>query len=128
MGTSGGKVNYPAELSKYLAAYQAEGTSVVRPTGLTVDGKPNTSEPYRTTVDFEVFGDYPAAVTAACFTWNGRDEVCVALGKAITKGPIVVGLTTGRAGAYDLNVYLKYESGGKALKSAETSFRLEVEE
>ncbi len=116
---------FPDKLSKYLAASQGTGTGIVRLTGLTVKNPVSTKEPYTVVVDFKTEGT--VSLTAACFTWNGKSEVCLALPAGITKGPIKVGLTTGRAGSYDLNAYVKYESAGKKLKSPETSTPLIAE-
>ena len=117
---------FPDKLSKFLAASQGKGTGLVRVKGLSVSGSANTTQPYPVSVDFVMEGSSPVFVKAACFTWNGKSEVCVAPPKGIAKSPFTVGLTTGRAGKYNLNVYLKYESGGKKLKSAENSVQLIV--
>lgn len=118
---------FPDKLSKYLAASQGKGTGLVRVTGMSISGQPNTTQPYQVTVEFDSEGSSPSTVNAACFKWNGKSEVCLSMPDGTSKGPVTAGLTTGRAGKYTLNVYLKYESGGKKLKSAESSIELVVE-
>lgn len=118
---------FPDKLSKYLAASQGKGTGLVRVTGMSISGQPNTTQPYQVTVEFASEGSSPSTVNAACFKWNGKSEVCLSMPDGTSKGPVTAGLTTGRAGKYTLNVYLKYESGGKKLKSAESSIELVVE-
>jgi Putative peptidoglycan binding domain len=115
---------FPDKLSKYLQAYQGAGSGIVKLTGLSVKNPASTKKPYTVSLDFKVEGD--VTLTAACFTWNGKSEVCVPFGEGIKKGPIKVGLTTGRSGEYALNAYVKYVSAGKKLKSAETSTPLKV--
>ena len=46
--------------------------------------------------------------------------------KAILAGCLLA-LTTGRAGANNLNGFVKYDSNGKSFKSPETSFQIKVE-
>ncbi len=46
--------------------------------------------------------------------------------KAILAGSLLA-LTTGRAGTYNLNGFVKYDSNGKSFKSPETSFQIKVE-
>lgn len=115
---------YPEELSSFLQTAQGSA-GLVHVTGLTVKGAATVTQPYDATFDFNSTGD--VSLTAVCFVWNARDEVCLTLPDGTRKGPITAALTTGRAGTYNLNAYVKYDSNGKSFKSPETSFPLTVE-
>ena len=114
----------PDLLTKYLI--DAQGSAgIVRVRGISVDGPTTTQKPYFVEFDFKAEGEVD--LKAACFMWNGRDDVCLPLPAGTRNGPVKVGLTTGRKGSYHLNGYVKYISNGKAFKSAETSTPITVE-
>ena len=115
---------FPNELSQYLIASQ-DSAGLVHVSGIAVDGPTTTTQPYDVVFNFRAEGD--VSITAVCFLWNGRNQVCVALPEGIRKGPIKIGLTTGRAGTYNLNGFVKYSSNGKSFLSAETSTQITVQ-
>ena len=114
---------YPARLSKFLKA-SLGGGGLVTISRLSVEGTPTTTKPYVVSLQFKAEGD--VALQSACFTWNHQSEVCIPLPAGAVKSPIRAGLTTGRAGTYQLNGYVKYQSGGKKITSAQTSAALTV--
>lgn len=113
----------PDLLSKYLIAAQGSA-GIVRVWGISVDGPTTTQKPYSVQFNFKAEGEVD--IKAACFMWNGRDDICFALPAGTKNGPIKVGLTTGRKGSYHLNGYVKYASNGKSFKSAEASTPITV--
>jgi hypothetical protein len=112
----------PANAAFLQAAQGSAG--LVKMTGLSVEGATTRSQPYPVLLNFTSTGD--VTVKAACFLWNGKSEVCVPLPDGTKKGPVQVALTTGRAGTYNLNGFVKYDSNGKSFKSAETSIPITV--
>lgn len=115
---------YPKELSSFLQTAQGSA-GLVNVTGLSVEGPTKVKQPYVALFNFKSTGE--VSIKAACFLWNGKDEVCAPLPEGTRKGPIQVALTTGRAGTYNLNGFVKYDSNGKSFKSPETSFQIKVE-
>ena len=116
----------PDELAKFEMAYNGPGTSLVRIDRVEVKGPTIASQPYNVAVGFKVYGKTGVIVDGACFTWNGRDNLCFDIPGGSTKSPIVVALTTGRVGNYGINARIKYHSGGLNLVSGESSVDISV--
>ena len=116
------------KMAKYLMAFNGPGTALLRINDTHVEGATNTREPYSVVVGFQNFGKDPFVVTGICFNWNGASDMCFDIPGGTTRSPVVVALTTGRAGDYGINARLKYKTGGKTLVTGENTVFVKVTE